>query len=174
MSQKLSDLERVFTGIMGDLTIAVDVLKEYESKENFNDPDQSVRKQCIWRLCFFSIIVASKKYVDICTKYGKELNEYLPDLIEIKNYHQTKINQNTAIGDLRNHYVAHFQKEKKKEPHRVLDDTEVEMLFKKMIGTEGVGVFLDWICPGNINNTDFKSSLVGTITLMRDAISSKL
>ena len=174
MSTKFIELVDILTGLIGDLTISVEVLKDYESKDDFNSPENHIRKQCVWRLCFSSIVLNCRKYVEACERYGKELNDAAPELSAIKGKYIKKINDNTAFSKLRKNYVAHVQIDS--DPNkRTLSQAEVQELFIEVIGDSKNAVgFLNWICPSDIENSKLEDSLVGTIQLLRDQVSSKL
>lgn len=167
MSKRIEEIISIFSCLIGDLTIAVEVLNEFESRSI--RPDK--KRQTIWRLCFFSIIMSCRKYVEACEKYGTEINEICPSLKSLKGIHVDKINRNSAIVDLRNHYVAHVQKKSEK---RALSDQEVQAYIIQMIGSEDATEFLNWICPDSIENSNEEECLVGAIEKIRDEVAKKL
>lgn len=175
LDTKLTELESIYTQLLSDFTGAVTVLRDYESKPDFGHPSNSVFRQAVWRLCFSAIVLNCYKYVEASAKYNRELRECIPNLTVIRNQYLKEINENTAIIELRNGYVAHIQYGKEK---RTLTNDEVQAKIVSMIGGgEDAGEFLNWICPKdfkNLDNTKKQDSLVGTIELLRDSISGRI
>ena len=169
MSNKWVEIEEILTGLLADLTVAVEVLKDYERNLPVNTPNYDVKRTCIWRLCIYSIIMNCYKFVELNRKYGSEFNKALPEHNKTRGSLQNKITENTAITKLRNHCVAHVNN----DPD-YLRPVEVQVEITKLFGGENAISFLDWICPENIENTDKEKSLVGVIEMLRDAITAKL
>ena len=169
MSEKWVEIEEILGGLIGDLTMAVTVLKDYEAKPFLHEPQHKVKRQCLWRLCVHSIVINCRKYVELNQKYGKEFQELIPEHNHIRGVFNNAINKNSAIKKLRNHCVAHVN-----DKSKYLKPTEAQAEIVKMFDGESADAFLDWICPDNINSTDQTDSLVGVIELLRDAVSAKL
>lgn len=171
MRLKMEEMVGILTSLLGDLATAVTVLKDYENSPDFKLPKHALHRQCIWRLSFNSIVINCYKFAEFSRVYGKEINLIIPEMNVIKKRFVKDINNNTAITELRNDYVAHVRSDSKK---RALSAEEVQSKITSMVGGSDASQFLDWVCPDNIEQTDFENSLVGTITLLRDAISAKL
>ncbi|HHX8496930.1 TPA: hypothetical protein ACVO3H_004044, partial [Vibrio diabolicus] len=169
MSDKWIEIEEILSGLIGDLTIAVTVLKDYEGKASLREPQHQTKRQCIWRLCVYSIVINCRKYVELNQKYGKEFQALIPEHNHIRGVYNNEINKNTAIKKLRNHCVAHVS-----DKSKYLKPAEVQEEIIKMFDGNFADEFLDWICPDNISTTDKSESLVGVIELLRDAVSAKL
>ncbi len=169
MSGKWVEIEEILTGLLGDLTMAVTVLKDYESKPSMHEPQHQVKRQCIWRLCIFSVVINCCKYVELNTKYGKEFNELIPEHNKVRGAFNESIKKNSAINKLRNHCVAHVN-----DRSVYLKPLEIQAEIISMFNGQFADSFLDWLCPDNIDETDKTSSLVGVMELLRDAVSAKL
>ncbi|MCR9345074.1 hypothetical protein, partial [Vibrio alginolyticus] len=169
MSKKWVEIEQILTDLLGDLAMAVTVLKDYESKPFLQEPQNFVKKQCIWRLCTFSLVINCCKYVELNTKYGNELNKLIPEHNKVRGKFNEAVKKNKAINKLRNHCVAHVSD---RAVH--LSPTEVQKEIIEMFGGQHADDFLNWICPDDIESTNKSESLVGVIELLRDAVSSKL
>ena len=48
MSNKWVEIEEILTGLLADLTVAVEVLKDYERNLPVNTPNYDVKRTCIW------------------------------------------------------------------------------------------------------------------------------
>ncbi|MCS6123845.1 hypothetical protein [Shewanella baltica] len=169
MSEKWIEIEEILSGLIGDLTIAVTVLKDYEAKSFLHEPQHQTKRQCIWRLCVYSIVINCRKYVELNKKYGREFQVLIPEYNHIRGIFNDVINKNSSIKKLRNHCVAHVS-----DKSNYLKPSEVQAEIIKMFNGHFADEFLDWICPDNINSTDKTDSLVGVIELLRDAVSAKL
>jgi hypothetical protein len=169
MSEKWHEIEQILTDLLGDLTISVSVLKDYESEDFLKAPQNLAKRQCIWRLCTFSLVINCCKYVELNTKYGKEFKELIPEHNAVRGKFNEAIKKNRAINKLRNHCVAHVSD---KTVHLSPDEVQREII--EMFGGQHADEFLDWVCPDNIESTIKTDSLVGVIELLRDAVSSKL
>ncbi|MCL1125111.1 hypothetical protein [Shewanella surugensis] len=116
---------------------------------------------------FFSIIMNCRKYVEVCEKYGAELNKEIPDIKVLKGKYVEEINRNSAIADLRNHYVAHVQKKSEK---RALSDEDVQNYILSMVGGDNASEFINWICPDDFEKSNREDSLVGVIEIIKDKV----
>jgi len=168
MSNKWIEIEEILTGLLGDLTISVMVLKEYESKVGVHDPQHLIERQCMWRLCIFSIVINCCKYVELNKKYGGDFNRLIPEYNRIRGAFNEKIKDNRSISKLRNHCVAHVS-----DKSVYLKPSEVQEEIITMFGDKYGQIFLDWICPDNLHSTDQTTSLVGVIQLLRNAVSAR-
>ena len=169
MSKKWLEIEQILTNLLGDLTIAVTVLKDYESKPLLKEPKNLIKRQCIWRLCTFSLVINCCKYVELNQKYGKEFKDLVPEHNKVRGLYNEMITKNSSIKKLRNHCVAHVSN---KSVH--LSPLEVQKEIEGMFGGKYAEEFLNLICPDDIENSDKTKSLVGVIETLRDAVSSKL
>lgn len=168
MSEKWIEVEEILTGLLGDLTMAVTVLKDYESKPSMHEPQHLVKRQCIWRLCIFSVVINCCKYVELNKKYGKVFKELIPEYNKVRGSFNESIKNNSAINKLRNHCVAHVN-----DREAYLKPIEIQAEITSMFDGQFAEDFLDWLCPDNIDETDKMKSLVGVIELLRDAVSAK-
>jgi hypothetical protein len=171
VQSRLVELTDILTGLIGDLSISVSVLKEYENKPYMHKPELSVSRKCIWRLCVNAIVINCIKYVELNRKYGKEFKEEIPDYNGLRGKFNEEIKKNTSIGILRDDYVAHVNSLKSKN---CLTHHEVQNHILSMFADKNANKFLDWVCPDKIESTNLENSLVGTIQLLRDALSKKL
>ncbi len=168
---RLFELADILTGLIGDLSIAVSVLKEYESKPEMRKPELAVRSQCIWRLCVNSIVINCCKYVELNRKFGQEFKNEIPELNKLRGQFNEKITKNKSIGILRDDYVAHVNSRSSK---KCLTHAEVQNHILSMFGGTHASKFLDWVCPDHIEASNQHESLVGTIQLLKDAVVKKL
>lgn len=97
MSVKLLELQEILTHVMMDLATAVNVLRDYESRDGFLEPSNLSRRQCIWRLCISAIVLNCSKYMEVNEKYGKYFKEELHEYTELRNKFYYKLNKNTSI-----------------------------------------------------------------------------
>lgn len=169
MSQKWIEIEQILTDLLGDLTMAVTVLKDYESKQFLKEPQHKTKRQCIWRLCTFSLVINCCKYVELNQKYGKDFKELIPEYNKVRGSFNEAITKNSSINKLRNHCVAHVNNKSV-----YLSPLEVQKEIEGMFGGQNAEHFFDWICPDDIEKSDKTKSLVGVVEMLRDAVSSKL
>jgi len=169
MSEKWVEIEQILTDLLGDLTMAVTVLKDYESKPFMKESQNLAKRQCIWRLCTFSLVINCCKYVELNTKYGNEFNKLIPEHNKVRGQFNESVKKNKAINKLRNHCVAHVS-----DKSVYLSPIEVQKEIIEMFGGQHADDFLNWVCPDNLESTNKTESLVGVIWLLRDAVSSKL
>jgi len=168
MSCKTQEIEEILTHIMMDLTTAVTVLKDYESKPFLHEPENMSKRQCVWRLCVNSIVINCCKYMEVNERYGMYFKEHIHELTDLRNKYYKEINNNKSIKKLRNYCVAHVSNKAE-----YLTANEVQSEINGMFGGEHADKFFNWLCPDNIESTVLEDSLVGTIQLLRDAIGSK-
>lgn len=172
MRNRNHELVEILVGLIGDLTISVSLIREYESKHYMHKPELKTSRQCIWRLCFNSIVLSCMKYVELNRKYSKEFNETSKELNKIRTQFSYKISTNKSLVSLRNDYVAHVNSNKTK---LCLTPNEIQDHIISMIGgSTNAAMFLDWIYPENYDATNVNDSLVGVITQLRDMVQSKL
>ena len=91
------------------MSVAVEVIKDYEKQPSFHLESKKEFRQCVYRLCFSSTVINCRKYVGFTAKYGQILNAIIPEHQAQKNKYIALINNNTAIKALRNDYIAHVQ-----------------------------------------------------------------
>ncbi|GGB12486.1 hypothetical protein [Agarivorans gilvus] len=166
---KLLELEEILTNVMMDLATAVNVLRDYESRAWFQDPKNSKKRQCLWRLCISAIVINCSKYMEVNEKYGKYFKEELHEYTELRNKFYNAVKSNTSIKKLRNYTVAHVSN---KSDYLSADEVQQEILL--MFGNSNASDFLDWLCPEDIESTNKNDSLVGVLEQLRDAVSKKL
>ncbi|GIC76937.1 hypothetical protein [Moritella sp. F3] len=172
MRKKIEECVNILTGLISDLSVAVEVIKDYEKQPSFHLESKKEFRQSVYRLCFSLIVINCRKYVEFTAKYGQILNAIIPEHQEQKNKYIALINNNTAIKTLRNDYIAHVQSSSTK---KALTELEVQNSIVEMIGgVHNALPFLNSISPDNIESTDLEDSLVGTIQLLRDALLDKL
>lgn len=172
MRKNIEECVNILTGLISDLSVAVEVIKDYEKQPSFHLESKKAFRQSVYRLCFSSIVINCRKYVEFTAKYGQILNAIIPEYQEQKNKYIALINNNTAIKALRNDYIAHVQSSSTK---KALTELEVQNSIVEMIGGEHNALpFLNSISPDNIESTNLEDSLVGTIQLLRDALVDKL
>jgi len=172
MRKKIEECISILTSLIGDLSVAVEVIKDYEKQPSFHLESKQEFRQCVYRLCFSSIVINCRKYVEFTAKYGQILNAIIPEHQEQKNKYIALINNNIAIKTLRNDYIAHVQSSSTK---KALTEQEVQNSILEMIGGEkNALLFLNSISPDNIELTNLEDSFVGTIQLLRDALKDKL
>ncbi|MCD9504862.1 hypothetical protein GLP37_22145 [Photobacterium phosphoreum] len=169
MSEKWVEVKEILSGLIGDLTISVTVLKEYEDQAYIHKPEYKIKRQAIWRLCVYSMVINCCKFLELNKKYGAIFKDLIPEHNDIRGKQVEKIKNNTAITKLRNSCVAHVNNKAK-----YLTENEVQNEIISMFnGTDAVE-FLNWIYPDNVDEIDKTSYLVGVIELLRDSISKKL
>lgn len=157
---------KILNSLVADLTMAVTVIKDYEERGQLTE----IQRKALYRLCFSELVIHCSKYVELCRKYGQQLNQEIPDLNSLKNNFSEEIKRK-GIVSFRNDYVGHIHSKKLKRP---LTDEEVQNRIIDIIGSDNPLDFLNWICPDNLSSTDMNKSLVGVISQMRDALGKKL
>ncbi|EGQ7835228.1 hypothetical protein ACS0KD_004405 [Vibrio vulnificus] len=171
MRTRADELLEILTNMMGDLTIAVSIIREYEEKPHMHKPELRVSRQCIWRLCLNSIVLNCCKFEELNRKYAKEMNQIIPEYNSLRGEYNEIIKNNKSIQSLRNDYVAHVNSSRTKN---ALTPDEVQSHIKAIVGSESANDFLDWVCPERVETTDLDKSLVGVVLQLRDSLGSKL
>lgn len=169
MLSKWTEIEQILSDLIGDLTIAVDVLKNFEFEWEKSKKEDTVRRQLVWRLCIFSLVMNCCKYVELNKKYGKEFKNLIPEHNKVRGKFNEIITQNKSINNLRNGCVAHIS-----DKSKYLSNLQVQEEINKMFGGHYADDFLNWVCPDDIESSDKTKSLVGVIELLRDAVAAKL
>ena len=131
MRNRSQELLEVLVGLIGDLTISVSVIREYEAKPHMHTLELKTSRQCIWRLCFNSIVINCCKYVELNRKYSKEFNDNIPELNKLRGQFNERITSNKSLLLLRDDYIAHVNSHKTKKS---LTPTEVQDHIVSMIG----------------------------------------
>ncbi|EGQ7962700.1 TPA: hypothetical protein NGS90_003650 [Vibrio parahaemolyticus] len=172
MRNRNHELLEILVGLIGELTISVSIIREYEDKPYMHKPELVASRQSIWRLCFNSIVLNCCKYVELNRKYSREFNEMTPELNKIRGQYNELITSNKSLLILRDDYVAHVNSLKTK---KCLTPDEVQNHIITMIGGgTNAAEFLDWICPDDYESSNPNESLVGVVTQLRDLLVSKL
>ncbi|OOE56940.1 hypothetical protein BZG13_12905 [Salinivibrio sp. ML323] len=172
MRNRNQELLEILVGLIGDLTISVSLIREYESKPYMHKPELKTSRQCIWRLCFNSIVLNCCKYVELNRKYSREFNEMTNELNQLRGQFNEQITSNKSLLILRDDYVAHVNSKKTKKS---LTPSEVQEHIITMIGgSTNAAKFLDWVCPDSFEASNLNESLVGVVTQLRDLLASKL
>ncbi|BER96694.1 hypothetical protein VNVC001_30150 [Vibrio cholerae] len=171
MRNRSHELLEILVGLIGDLTISVNLIRECESKSYMHKPELRTRRQCIWRLCFSSIVINCCKYVELNRKYSQEFKEYTPELNKLRGQFNEKITSNKSLLLLRDDYIAHVNSKRTKN---CLTPHEVQVHIVNMIGGDNATEFLDWICPEDFDSCNPNDSLVGVVLQLRDSLASKL
>ncbi|OOE40307.1 hypothetical protein BZG00_05615 [Salinivibrio kushneri] len=172
MRNRNQELLEILVGLIGDLTISVSLIREYESKPYMHKPELKTSRQCIWRLCFNSIVLNCCKYVELNRKYSREFNEMTNELNQLRGQFNEQITSNKSLLILRDDYVAHVNSKKTKKS---LTPSEVQEHIITMIGgSTNAAKFLDWVCPDSFEASNPNESLVGVVTQLRDLLASKL
>ena len=65
MSAKWTEIVQILSDLIGDLTISVDVLKNFELEWEKSKKGDILRRQLVWRLCTFSLVIHCCKYVEL-------------------------------------------------------------------------------------------------------------
>ncbi|WP_350998358.1 MULTISPECIES: hypothetical protein [unclassified Shewanella] len=158
----------ILNGFIVDISVAVEVLKDYEVGD-YPQRDNQFR-QGLYRLCLQSIILNCAKYTEFCREYGQVLNECCPDLSSERNNIKENLEQR-GVNKFRSKYIAHNRCDITKRPFTT---KETDMLVNSIIGGSGALDFLNWLLPDYPENVKTQKYFTGFLSLLRDRIHETL
>jgi len=161
MSERQDAID-ILNGMILDICVAVEVLRDYEHGDYPKRDD--LFRQGIYRLCLQSIILNLAKFTEFCREYGKLIHECCPELTLQKNKMKEAL-ERKKVNDIRSKYIAHNRCDKTKSP---LSTQEIDTLLIGVIGSDYAQDFLDWLHPQIASDEDVPESFTGYISLVRD------
>ena len=162
------DAVDILNGLIGDICIAVEVLRDYETGV-YPNRDGWYRKG-ILRLCLQSIFLNCAKYTEFCREYGFVLTECCPELKKTGNIVKGEL-EKRGVNAFRSKYIAHNRCDKTKKP---FTSEQVDEYVANILGGNGLEPFLDFLLPDNPKKFEKLDYFTGFMEIVRDKIHQKL